>query len=276
MIDIIRQFIFYYYIDPIVYGTGWNPVNTLTFGILLCVILFGILKLLEKLDIEIDRQFILAVVPYIMVGGVLRVLEDAGTFVSPVKYLFITPLVHFFVLIVCIIILLTLVRLRQINKIGAITPMFGYVGVAWFVLSILILLLKTEVVFPWVPVVVVGITTVLTSAIYLMGKGSKFLNDRFSIFIIWSHLFDASSTHIGVDFLGYLEKHILPALLIELSSTAMVMYPLKLVVIIPILYILNTQFKDTDDKLGNMLKLAILMMGLSPGLRNTLRMMLGI
>ncbi len=276
MVDTIRQFILKYYIYPIIYDAGWNPVNTLTFGVLLVVILFGILKLLEKLNIEIDRQFILAVMPYIMVGGVLRVLEDAGIFTSPVKYLFITPLVHFLVLIVCIIILLVLVGLRQINRIGAIAPMFGYIGIAWFVLSILILLLKTEVVFPWVPVAVMGIATALTSAIYLMGKGSKFLDDRFSIPIIWSHLFDAASTHIGVDFLGYLEKHILPAYLIELSGTAMVMYPLKLVVVIPILYILNTQFKDKGDKLGNILKLAILMMGLSPGLRNTLRMMLGI
>ncbi len=251
-------------------------MNTLTFGILLCVILLGILKLLEKLDIEIDQQFMLAVVPYVLVGGVLRVLEDAGTFAPPVNYLFVTPLVQFFVLIVCIIILLALARLRQTNKIDAITPMFGYVGITWFVLSTLILLLKTEVVFPWVPVAVMGIATVLTSAVYLTGRRSKFFNDRFSIFIIWSHLFDASSTHIGVDFLDYLEKHILPALLIELSGTAMVMYPLKLVVVIPILYILNTQFKDTNDRLGNILKLAILMMGLSPGLRNTLRMMLGI
>jgi len=70
MIDIIRQFILKYYIDPIIYDTGYNPVNTLTFGILLGVILFGVLKLLEKLDIELDRQFILAVVPYVLVGGV--------------------------------------------------------------------------------------------------------------------------------------------------------------------------------------------------------------
>jgi uncharacterized membrane protein len=89
---------------------------------------------------------------------------------------------------------------------------------------------------------------------------------------------DASSTYVGVDKLGYYEKHVLPSYLIELTGTALVMYPLKLIIFIGVLYLLDTQFED-DERSINMkmlIKLVILVLGLSPATRNTIRMTLGI
>jgi len=91
-------------------------------------------------------------------------------------------------------------------------------------------------------------------------------------------MLDASSTFIGVDMLGYYEKHVLPSYLIDLTGTALVMYPLKLAIFIPVLYILDTNFNEDEESrnLRTFVKLVILVLGLSPACRNTIRMVFGI
>jgi len=68
---------------------------------------------------------------------------------------------------------------------------------------------------------------------------------------------------------------VVPAYLIELTGTALVMYPLKLAIFFPVLWILDTEFKD-DDALRNLVKLTILVLGFAPATRNTIRMVFGI
>ena len=88
-----------------------------------------------------------------------------------------------------------------------------------------------------------------------------------------AHLFDASSTFIAVSFYGYSEQHVLPNALYNLTGTALVMYPLKITVILFALYIIDTYVEDRTIK--NMLKLAIFILGLAPGLRDFLSLIIG-
>ncbi|MGB2841098.1 MAG: DUF63 family protein [Halobacteriota archaeon] len=76
MLEAIRQFVNAYYIHPITHDTGYNPVNTVTWALLLVLCLFLTLKLLDKLGITIDKPFIAAVSPYVFVGASLRVMEE--------------------------------------------------------------------------------------------------------------------------------------------------------------------------------------------------------
>jgi uncharacterized membrane protein len=89
---------------------------------------------------------------------------------------------------------------------------------------------------------------------------------------------DASSTYVGVDKLGYYEKHVVPTYLIQLTGTALVMYPLKFIIFIGVIYLLETQFEDDkqSSKMKMLIKMTLLILGLSPATRNTIRMMLGI
>ncbi|MDD5447513.1 MAG: DUF63 family protein, partial [Methanocellales archaeon] len=269
-------FITEYYIDPIMHGASYNPVNTLTWGILLGIAIFGVLKLLEKLRIEINERFIIMTLPYMLVGSTLRVMEDADIFTPPIKYLFITPLIFFLITAVCIAILLTLTELRKIGKIGDIGISFLYVGAGWEILSLFILLSTQEITRLWVLPAVLGIATPMAIAVYLIARRFDMVwMKEINAVIIWAHLFEATSTFIGVDFLGYGEKHVLSAFMIGWSGTGAVMYPLKLITILSILYIIDRHLSE-EPKTGNLAKLAILMLGLAPGLRNMLRMMLGI
>ncbi len=133
---------------------------------------------------------------------------------------------------------------------------------------------------PYVPLFVLGAGTGLTFTFYLIARHfkSSIFTDPLNLSILMVQLMDASSTYIGIDTLGYYEKHVVPSYLIDLTGTALVMYPLKLIIFIGVLYVLDTQFEDDERSLNLkvLIKMVILILGLSPATRNTIRMMLGI
>ena len=89
----MHPWIYEYYIDPIVYDTGYNPVNTVTWALILGLMLLAVMRLFRRLDIRIDERFVLSTIPYILAGSSLRVVEDADLLAAPLKYLLITPLI---------------------------------------------------------------------------------------------------------------------------------------------------------------------------------------
>ena len=56
-----------------------------------------------------------------------------------------------------------------------------------------------------------------------------------------------SLTYIGVDTLGYYEKDVVTQYFIQLTDTVLVMYPLKFVIRIEILYLLDVHFEDNSN-----------------------------
>lgn len=73
---------------------GYTLISEITYGIILIIAIFAIYKLLKKLQIIIDWKFCLALMPYILLGPVSRVLEDADYFNIPFVYWFISPLIY--------------------------------------------------------------------------------------------------------------------------------------------------------------------------------------
>ena len=280
MLELIRQFIYTYYIHPITHDTGYNPVNTLTWALLLVLCLFLTLKLLKKLDVEINKPFIAAVSPYIFVGASLRVMEDAELFSPPLSYLLITPLIYFLLFFCCIAILTVSVKLSQSNGIGVrcLVP-FALIGTIWLFVNLTILLEAGEIVLPWVFFSVIGISGIILLVIYTIGAkfGANFLTEKLNVSVLAAHLLDASSSYIGIDKLGYTGKHVIEGVIVKYTGSAAGMFPLKLIILIPVLYLLDTQFNDDHEReLKNLVLLALLVIGLAPAVRNTLRMVLGV
>ena len=281
-IDKISQFINTYYLDPIRGDEGYNPVNTITWAIILGICVFGVFKLLEKLEVKITPRFIASVLPFVLAGSSLRVLEDspAGIFHPPFNYLLITPNIYFLVFAITIGCLWISIRLQKAGLIKDFHITFAGFGLVWFFINLVILLHFENIVVPYVPVFVLGAGTGITFIFYLVARHfkSSIFTDPLNLSILMVHLMDASSTYIGVDKLGYFEKHVVPTYLIDLTGTALVMYPLKLIIFIGVLYMLDTQFEDDERSLNlkMLIKMVILILGLSPATRNTIRMMLGI
>jgi len=284
IIDTLWQYINKYYISGIVNDTSYNPVDTITYAILLGISLFGVLRLLEKLEVEIDTRFIASVTPYILAGSSLRVLEDSNLFAPPFKYLLITPIIYFLIFAVTISILSLAVVLEKKGRIKDYHTFFASFGAVWTLINIAALLAAGEVknLLPAGAIIMLGL--IATGIVYLISAQFNFtlLTNKLNISILFTHLFDASSTFVGIDWLGYSEKHVAPTFFIDLAGNYMdhpslVMYPLKLLVFIPVLYMLDHKFDINKEKrLVALMKLAILVLGLSPATRNTLRILMGV
>ncbi|AKB24376.1 hypothetical protein MSMTP_0907 [Methanosarcina sp. MTP4] len=281
-LDAISQFINTYYLDPILTDAGYNPVNTFTWAVVLGICIFGIFRLLEKFNVKVNSRFILSIIPFVLAGSSLRVLEDspAGIINPPFSYLLITPNIYFLVFAVTVFCLWLAIRLEKAGFVRDFYSTFAGFGLIWFFVNLITLLYFEDVVAAYVPVFVLVAGTGLTFIFYRVARyfKSEIFTNPLNLSILMVHLMDASSTYIGVDKLGYFEKHVLPYYLIELTGTALVMYPLKLIIFIGVLYVLDTQFEDDEESvnLKMLIKMVILILGLSPATRNTLRMMLGI
>jgi len=283
IIDSVWQYIYKYYIYGIVNDTSYNIIDTLTYAIVLGISLFWVLKLLEKFNIEIDTRFMIAVTPYILAGSSLRVLEDLKVFTPPLGYLFVTPLIYFFMFAITISILTLSLFLERKGKIKDYHVFFGYAGIIWTVINIIALLAVGKITYPFhaSAILVIGIS--ITTAVYLIAKMLNFtlLTDKLNISLLFAHLLDASSTYVGMDWLGYYEKHVAPTFFIDIAGRftdhpSVIMFFLKLLVFIPVIYLLDKSGDDKDKKLIALVKLAILVLGLSPAVRNTLRILMGV
>lgn len=100
-----------------------------------------------------------------------------------------------------------------------------------------------------------------------------------AIMLFASHYLDGTATWRGIDAHGYSEKHVIPSLLIDITGTAAIMLPLKFVVVTFVVYLMEVAFKeDLEDSpnLSWLVKVAVMVLGLAPGMRDMLRLAMGV
>ncbi len=110
-------------------------------------------------------------------------------------------------------------------------------------------------------------------------KEAKWFTVPVSILLFASHFLDGAATYRGIDVHGYAEKHVLPSFLIELTGTAIVMLPLKFLVVTLAIYLLDVAYrKDLQEtpNLAWLVKVAIMVLGFAPGMRDMLRLAMGV
>jgi uncharacterized membrane protein len=100
-----------------------------------------------------------------------------------------------------------------------------------------------------------------------------------ALLLFASHYLDGAATYRGIDVHGYTEKHVLPSFLIELTGTALVMLPLKFAVVVLVVYLMDVAFKQDLEESPNLawlVKVAVMVLGLAPGMRDMLRLAMGV
>lgn len=268
----VADFAHRYYIDPIIHDTSYNPVDTITWAIILGLAILGLIRLLGRLKVSINDDLVLYTLPYILVGSSLRVIEDADLVAAPWRYLLITPLIFFLVFFgtaACLLFTRWIWGERFHAKYAAI-------GIIWTAGN-LAFLSSVGLKNGWVIAAVFLLGSSLAGVFFFLRSrisALEFLSDRFNMMIIYSHMLDASSTYIGVDWFGYYEKHVVPTYLINLTGTAAVMFPLKLAILLPVLWMIDRSLQEPSLK--NLTKLTLITLGLAPAVRNTLRLALGV
>ncbi|WP_409200254.1 DUF63 family protein [Methanobrevibacter sp. DSM 116169] len=244
--------------------SGYTIFNTVIYAIILIIILELILKLFNKIKIN-PKNIIYSIIPFIFFGSGVRALVDNN--ILQYNYLTITPGIYLSVGILAILSLIIGYILRNIidYRISIFLLALPFGLYPFFKMDHFNLEILSFVILLWI---------ILTSLFYLIGKYWSLLKDKINLSIISAHLLDATTTFVAVDFYGYNEQHVLPSIIYNIFDTAIIMYPLKIIVIISCIYLID---KYIDDEILNgLIKLAIFVLGLAPGIRNLLTMLIGI
>ena len=278
----IREFIYKYYIDPIRYGQPYTLVDTLTYALILLACIWLLYRWFEKNKIIIDRNFVYALIPWVVLGGCLRVVEDTGLITSDLHVFFTTPLIFFLIFAIAFPTLYIANILEKRGTIPSWKKIFGGTGLflTLITLSFLVWFGITKAHFDiLVASRILGMafgTTAILYAVIKYGLGWKYVQDRLYQMLIFGHMLDASATSFGIDLhsIRYSEQHVVGSALINLTGTAFVMFPLKLIVLIPGIYILELYRREGASGIWYLILLAMIMVGLAPGIRDMVRMVL--
>ncbi|AGK61543.1 putative membrane protein [Archaeoglobus sulfaticallidus PM70-1] len=260
----IYEFIKKYYIDSLVYKQGYNIVNTLTFAIILILAVVAIYKYLSK-RIKFDEKFVIANIPYILLGSSVRVVEDAEFLKPPISYFFMTPFIYIVIFLIAFPTLVISLRKKE-----DYWKYYAAVGVFLSAAVLAMLFSSLEVIHGWlIPVTLTAAFLFAAAYHFLTRKFYPKMHNGLSDLVFFSHMVDGFATFLGIQFLGYWELHVLPRFLID-TFGAWVMVPSKIIVFLAVLYILDTS--EDDIHFVNFIKFVLVVLGLAPGMRDALRM----
>ena len=278
----ISDFIYKYYIDPIRLGQPYNVVDTSTYAIVLVISVYLVYRWLRRSGVTLDGPFVVATIPYVILGGLLRVVEDSGMIRSDLRFLLVTPLIFFVVFFVAAG---SLVLSRFLEKKGLIPrflTFYGGIGAGVSVAAALLL--------AWFGLTRTTIDLVVLVSILLLAAGTslavmgllqrvfrwEYAGDPLYRLLIIGQMLDASATGYGIDLgpIPYQEVHVVGSALIRWTGTAFSLFPLKLAVVIPAIYVLEMYRREGNREFANMVLLAMIVVGLAPGVRDMTRMVL--
>lgn len=227
--------------------------------------------------VSFDEKFLLAISPYIVFGIAFRMMVDIGVFEKS-KYWSVTPGIQIVsVLFATLAITIGLLINKYTGKPYWHFPfLIGSIGAAYYLIRLVSHMIHPErMVYPIV------LASAITLVIYVVSdffKSTKIFRTKENIIIIFSHLLDGSATFVGINLFHFSEEHILPELLINMAGgNAIIMIPLKIVVILLALYIIEEWYKEeleTGEDLKEtenyykIFKFIFFILGAGPGLRD--------
>ncbi len=284
--------------NGVVAQEGYTLISEISYGVLLIGALYGIYQLFKKLDIQINWQFALALLPYIIFGPVGRTLEDTGYFTAPVVYWFISPLIYlqiavyalFFVLLGYYFERKKHVHHLTINKTVFLGGFIFLIPSFWLIAQWILgdqWNISTGVRFD-VFLIVIGITSAIIAVVYSISQKVsdseklKPYGNPLNLAMLFGHLIDGLASYISIKDpfnmgLSYAEKHPASELLLNIWGP---LFPIvKFLLIIVIIYVFDILYKKElqgNQRLVNLLKIGILILGFSPGLRDLLRVTMGV
>lgn len=259
----ILDFLNTYFISPIYHDEGYNYINTVVYGLIALGALYGIFRLLQKLKIPVDKKFMLAILPFVLFGSSLRVFVDHNIY--KITFWSVAPGIYIMTAAVFLVSFLACWFTFRENywKFCALS------GLAISAASFIMVWRSLGLQNLHLGFLVLGLAIGISLLVALLMKNLR-LNWFFGLasWAVFGHMIDASATFVAVDFLSFVEKHPLPRLMSDITGTAAVMFLLKLAVLLPAIYFINTDIKNENAK--NFLFISIATLGLAEGVRDLL------
>ncbi|MFH1750636.1 MAG: DUF63 family protein [Candidatus Micrarchaeota archaeon] len=283
MIDLIDE----YFVKPMQFPDLYPPYNlynTAAYAAIALIAAFLIYRFLRYRKIQIDSQFFGAILPYIFIGAIMRVIQDADilprsmTILGQTIYPFITPGIYILMFAILAVIYLVSSRsstgnpqlmFRKIRNSG-----IGIGAVLFSMLSLLGLskITSGNVLLMAGILVLVGLGLVvfelIKSRIYNKREIPEFRNLERTTLL--SQALDGSATFIGVAFGGYTEQHVVANSIFGLFGSPFAFFIVKLVFALAIIFALRKEAESRDEQVYVLL--LITLFGLAPGVRDGLRL----
>ncbi len=259
-------FFYRYFVEPIKHNEGYNVVNTLVYAIILGIAVLLLYRMLKRMKIKVDERFFLALMPYIILGPLMRSITDVG--LLPRTYLTVSPGAYFVIAGFAIASLFAVWKhLGPDERLYPIYRDFGWVLVGGLLFITVINWDKISVRWEYFKYFIPSLL-VAEAFIWLLAR--KFELVRNNKVLFYTHFYDATTTFVGIQFFGFWEQHVLARTLMNLAGTPAVMYLEKLVVVTLVVYALDRLMTDEDPDLINFVKLTVFILGFGPGTRNLL------
>ena len=293
---------------------GYTTVSTVSYVFILLGMLIGVIFLLRRLEIGDEFRFFYALFPFMLFGGALRTVEDAGIAAMragtepmipfPWSALLISPFIYFTVFavtLVCVVAAYALADRGVVDDYA--TPLFGLGSVALVItvgyLIALAALTEYVTVYPQILVLTLVIATLSTWLVWRLIEGSKPSINRGTGFagflIIWGHAVDGVANVIGLNWMPELTgtanlvpKHVvnelivnwtgrlLPDSIVAITGDAWPFLLVKLGAATFVVWVFNGEMFEESPRYTLLLLITVLAVGLGPGTRDMLRATFGI
>ncbi len=242
-----------YFIEPMLKGSGYNPVNTAVYVIVFLAALLMIVKIFEKLKLLEGfigtRKFTLSMVLYGVMAGLLRAARDSEAIQS---LLLVTPLI--FVLMAAI----------------------------FLVAAIASKILGSPLLFQLVPIPSIAVLALLGAPKNLMALAYTLvlnapmvaayiaIEQKSTAALVHSQYFDATATTVALS-QGYSEQHVIPRLIFSIQPypiAAALFIALKSMVALLLAKLLSSPELEWR---GELIKGILTSLGFGTGIRDMLR-----
>jgi len=254
MWDFIQQ----YFITPIFTGEGYNVFNTSVYALLFIAGLYLVRWLLRRWKVKVDARFFDALLPFIVLAGLLRALQD---YWPEKSWLFITPGIY--LLMAALVVAALLATNKSIKKL----EWAGRIGVATAAVLVVAAAAASRFNILWLAAIV-GSAVALTWLLSLVFK--DLLRTKQDKAVVFAQCLDGCASALAIAFLGYGEQHVVSG---AITGASPFLFPLlKVALVIAALKLIGRE----ESEWNWLLKIAIVVLGLGPGTRDVTRVFIGV
>jgi len=276
----MENFIYDYFIDPIWRHSGYNIVNTLTYAVIAIIAVYLIYRVLKN-RIKIDKNFVCAILWFVLFGSTLRVVTDSidSGVMQPVTfihqfvldshiydygYLTVSPGVY---IVTASLLFISMFILYSVKRLD----LLGYVGIALWIPHLFLIL-------PFMQYWIYIFPILILAGIPAYFAFRHFKNWIFTG-IVGGHALDGAATFFAIDIfpmltgIQYSEQHVIGRGLAEIAGGYYSFYLVKILIAVLAAHFIMKEKIDIDEK--NYIALVLMIIGFAPGIRDILRMMIG-
>ena len=277
---------------------GYTVVSEIGYIVALLLTITGVVLLLERLGIGEERGLFWAMVPFMLLGGALRTVEDAHNamgdswFDYPLNTLLISPIIYFTLFVIalaCILLSLWLARQGYVDDyVRPLTAM----GSGAFLLSVgyLSYLAATDPQVTFYPLVLVAMVGLSAAAAvgtwYAIETFAPSINEGTGIaggMVLVAHAVDGAANVIGLDYLMALgvpynlnPKHPANQFIVDLFGAAWPFLVVKMAAATFLIWVFEPELVEETPRYTTLLLIAVSAVGLGPGSRDLLRSVFGV